>query len=766
MKSRIGLLLALLLLSSWCSGARYALLIASPNPGEQWFTPLKGSQADVASVEALLLTKYQSGDPWQIKKLGMPGSDPSTRGNMLRELDRLVEVARPGDTVVIYYSGHGARIPLKAPSEDPVEQSGYRTALIPSDLGADPSALRVVYSKEIGRRLNALRLSGTHIETNSAGEPVLRGTERAKVVVIIDACHSATGIRGPGIPKGSELKGNAMPLSNEDAKPLPDPATGDNPVLFCAAAQEHEIAYEKIIGGANRGVLTYCLVQSLTEAGPLDNAQTVFERARSRMLILSDQQPVLRPNQTSKTFLGSSAQDSPNYFYPVYNKGGGEFELVGSFTILLAPGTVLKAVGKDIRITIDSDPVFAVRVTGKVTQGDPEEVDRSLFDERNPTSGQPMAFVVDKWVMSPQFTLKVYIPTKLPTLADLKRQAESLVAQSKSTSIPLAEELGKDLAATRIFWKDGQWVAEQFDSAALKVVGPTLGANLKDLSGSGSISVEFPPTAEFAQEMRKALADLNGVEIVSEPDQATYRLSGEFRGGSLQYLWLLPGAGEGAIKNLRGVSKETSRMPVASISVSGERSISSACATLADKLANIAKAYTWLTIESTSSEAFPYELVVRNNKTNALLGAGEPLVQDGNYTILLKRIGNPPLNRKFYTYVFSIDPQGASSVLFGGSNDNNAFPRRADEAEIPIVSGITISPPFGAETLVVFAAEDKLPNPMLLQNDGAGTREAARGSNDPMSRLLNNIGSGTRDSTPVPTRWIVQRIPVQTVPKN
>ena len=66
-------------------------------------TPLEGPPNDVESLAEALVADWGFA-PWEIEKL--VGATAS-RAHVLEALDRMVERTRPGDHVLIYFSGHG-----------------------------------------------------------------------------------------------------------------------------------------------------------------------------------------------------------------------------------------------------------------------------------------------------------------------------------------------------------------------------------------------------------------------------------------------------------------------------------------------------------------------------------------------------------------------------------------------------------------------------------------------------------------------------------
>lgn len=103
----------------------------------------------------------------------------ATRAGILGQLNRLVETAKQGDQILIYYTGHGFQVadqPDAASGKD--EADGTDEALAPSDTtkatNSDPATTNLILDDEIDERLSKIRENG------------------ASVWLVVDSCHSGT----------------------------------------------------------------------------------------------------------------------------------------------------------------------------------------------------------------------------------------------------------------------------------------------------------------------------------------------------------------------------------------------------------------------------------------------------------------------------------------------------------------------------------------------------------------------------------------------
>lgn len=271
-----------------------ALLIGAdfyfPNqlPGGGTFRSLGGCAHDVHRVEAMLNTRIVAPAP-VLKKLvasnpkdgsGAPPEPPGERptyANIQAALDELLASAEAGDQVLIYYSGHGGRVPTGF--EDLKGPNGFDETLVPIDIG--DATTRYVRDIDLGHYLVAL------------------GAKGALTTVVLDSCHSGGATRGPAVterqatwPAGvrpgdrvdrtprprdgvasddrlreawNRLRGSATQRSAAPVKSwLPD---ADGYVLLAACADDESALEVDLGNGVRGGVMTDALLDALRRAG-------------------------------------------------------------------------------------------------------------------------------------------------------------------------------------------------------------------------------------------------------------------------------------------------------------------------------------------------------------------------------------------------------------------------------------------------------------------------------------------------------------------
>jgi len=254
------------------AGGRHALLVGCGQYelGEAW--RLYGPENDVALFGELLRRQFGFADRDIVKLVaaGGPRRRP-TRENIEREFAALGERARPGDQVVILLAGHGSQQPDQQPplADDP-EPDGKDEVFLPVDAGkpvaGQSNIPRGIVDDELHLWLKRIAARG------------------AEVLIVFDACHSGTAMRGASDERMREIpveaifsasavaemvereeqqgvgRGVARPSGWEVDAQLPN-------VVALYAAQAHETEPERPLppGGDDHGLLTFTLCEVLTQ---------------------------------------------------------------------------------------------------------------------------------------------------------------------------------------------------------------------------------------------------------------------------------------------------------------------------------------------------------------------------------------------------------------------------------------------------------------------------------------------------------------------
>lgn len=195
---------------------------------------------------------------------GLPegvASGPADRAAVLAALAAAARASQAGDTVVFYFSGHGAQ----APDLSGDEGGGYDEILLPADAAGWKGATQAVENAILDDELQAW-----------AQGALDRGV---RVVGLIDACHSATGFRavgGEGVARVVDeaalgIPADVVPVAGDPAPPL----SGEFVFLYSSQSDQRSFEYPLGDGSAWHGEFTLRLAQVLREAPGASWAQVL-----------------------------------------------------------------------------------------------------------------------------------------------------------------------------------------------------------------------------------------------------------------------------------------------------------------------------------------------------------------------------------------------------------------------------------------------------------------------------------------------------------
>jgi hypothetical protein len=204
---------------------------------------LKGCVNDVLLMEKTLREQYGFVGDEDVRVL--TDARATTRA-ILNGLSWLTAGAAPGDALLFHYSGHGSQVPDADGDET---SDGLDEILCPYDLDWE-------------RPL-------TDDDLAAACSPVPKG---ALLTVILDCCHSGTGLREP-----------AHRTARAVARFLPNPAASVRPgrggprrfgvaltrtnAILIAACRDDQTSADAYIEGAYHGAHTFYLCRTLRDAG-------------------------------------------------------------------------------------------------------------------------------------------------------------------------------------------------------------------------------------------------------------------------------------------------------------------------------------------------------------------------------------------------------------------------------------------------------------------------------------------------------------------
>ncbi len=256
-----------------------ALLIGIDDYRQPGLRPLRGCVNDARLMADLLIKQFG----FARENVRLLLNQEASRSGIQAALEQLSVETQPADIVVLYYAGHGSRMP----DREGTKPTGWDETLVCADSGRAPAPNRDITDDE-------LRLWLLQIETKAP-----------YVTLIFDCCHSGTMLRGEQGEGDRSAPEETRPAS--DLPPSPVRAAhrallsqadtqidilpqGDRYTIL-SACRDEEKAQEYTTGGAQNasvhGAFTYFLAQALADpaaAGQVRTYREVFERLALRVM--------------------------------------------------------------------------------------------------------------------------------------------------------------------------------------------------------------------------------------------------------------------------------------------------------------------------------------------------------------------------------------------------------------------------------------------------------------------------------------------------
>jgi len=182
----------------------------------------------------------------------------ATTQNILDSLEHLVEELKPGEQVFMYYAGHGGQVPNVSRNEEDAE--AYDQILVPHDFSKTEPLLDDILQTYFNRV-----------------------PEGAKFIMILDSCHAGGMARAlifsmliDGIQRKGWTPRSIGRISRTEYSPIELQKLGEykkrymiekskSHFILLAAAQPHELAWERFFGEEKHGIFTYHLHEILKE---------------------------------------------------------------------------------------------------------------------------------------------------------------------------------------------------------------------------------------------------------------------------------------------------------------------------------------------------------------------------------------------------------------------------------------------------------------------------------------------------------------------
>lgn len=223
--------------------------------------------------------------------------------------NHLIARAKPGDSVVFHFSGHGQLIR----DETGRKMTGVDECFVPYDYGVQ--GVRVMKDNP---RLRGYEINRLMAElSDRMGE---NGRVKGDILVVLDTCHAGTGIRALMRARGRDWDENydgprpqAHPSSANRAGV---PAVSSPECIFVAACKSNQSAKED--PDTHMGYLSENLIRAIEQARPDSTYRDIFERIESNIVALNiEQDPRLEGNPDRVLFSGAVKPHLPYFVVKV-----------------------------------------------------------------------------------------------------------------------------------------------------------------------------------------------------------------------------------------------------------------------------------------------------------------------------------------------------------------------------------------------------------------------------------------------------------------
>jgi hypothetical protein len=294
-------IITLLLLACACAPAnalarKRALVVGVSNyaPGTDWLS-LNAHNDIVAVKDALLFQGFAAADIVVLEDAA------ATRDGIIAALNKLQISSAPGDLVYFHFSGHGQQ--MWDASGDEID--GYDESIVPYD------ALK---------NYNTTGYKGAkHISDEELGKYLLLIREKlgskGQLIVLLDSCHSGTGLRGLGTARGTNtlLAPDDWIKSHEKTAGLGDQTIleqEENTVLapFVAffASDAGKVNTEISCPNGSMGPLTSAFVKSFGKVNEGSTYSGLFDKIRNEMAVTSPGQNPLAEGYLDRLVLNGA----------------------------------------------------------------------------------------------------------------------------------------------------------------------------------------------------------------------------------------------------------------------------------------------------------------------------------------------------------------------------------------------------------------------------------------------------------------------------
>ncbi|MGB4205131.1 MAG: caspase family protein [Bacteroidales bacterium] len=302
MKAKKSIVLAtiFLLLTLFAHAEKRALIIAVGDYDKETRWPSISSENDVPLIKNTLLNQKFLEDNITIIR-----NEEATKEGILNAIEELYQKSKPGDIVVIHYSGHGQQVQ----DDNGDEADGLDESIAPYNAYAFYSKSRNYYGQ------NHITDDDLEIIINKFRNKLGKD---GQLLFILDSCHSGSATRGGktrgGMPAlvSPDWKAPEQNTVNRGSGLFQESKLGDSPAPFVmisgASAEELNYEYEGV------GSLSYAFSKAMNELGTDFTYRQLFASISAIMSgIAPKQKPAIEGNVDYKIFKGEYVKQTPYY---------------------------------------------------------------------------------------------------------------------------------------------------------------------------------------------------------------------------------------------------------------------------------------------------------------------------------------------------------------------------------------------------------------------------------------------------------------------
>lgn len=265
---------------------------------------LGGAPQDIKTIKAALESRFPL-----VSSTVLLGHQ-ATRKGILDGLARLIDQAGAGDTVVFYFSGHGAQMLDMTGTQE----TGFNSTIVPYDARnpkiSDPALAGDILDVELREVIAAANAGGVN------------------VVTIMDSCNSGTVTRSTPYRPLASVRAKLAPAIGGTLKAQPPPIHKAPSLragyrVHLAAVPDGVTADERLVEGVWRGDFTQALAKALAVAPSSATYQDVLTRTRVNLELAGTtpkirgegdlDAPFLNGQQTSLRLIGGARQPTGEY---------------------------------------------------------------------------------------------------------------------------------------------------------------------------------------------------------------------------------------------------------------------------------------------------------------------------------------------------------------------------------------------------------------------------------------------------------------------